>query len=233
MDTKSNGQDAWRTNDWVIQALQLSDDMANFTSISGGPQHGSWWDKTTSKFADWPLEQFERADFRIVPNCHIRKSAYISPGCVIMPSFLDVGVHIGERTTVDTWASLGACSQIGSNVHLSGGVGVGGSLGAAPTIIEDHCFIGARSEIKSGVWVGEGAVVSMGVLIDESTPIIKRDTDEQWTGYIPPYSVVVPGTIPIKSDKHDLELSRYCAVVIKVVDARTRGKVEINDLLRG
>src|SRR5579883_788195 len=196
----------------------------------------SWWDKVPSKFAGWGAEEHRAAAFRSVPNCVVRRSAYVAPGVVLMPSFVNLGAYVDGGTMVDTWVTVGSCAQIGKNVHLSGGVGIGGvlePLQARPTIIEDGCFIGARSEIVEGVIVGEGSVVSMGTFISASTKIIDRATGAVHTGYVPPYSVVVSGNLPGKPlPNGEPGPSLYCAVIVKTVDARTRAKTSINELLR-
>ena len=197
---------------------------------SGGPQGGGWWDKVDSKFVGWDENQWQAAGFRAVPNCVVRKSAYIAPGVVLMPSFANLGAYVDEGTMVDTWATVGSCAQIGKNVHLSGGVGIGGVLEpmqAGPTIIEDNCFIGARSEVVEGVIVREGSVLGMGVFIGQSTKIVDRATGEVMYGEVPPYSVVVSGSMPSTNG-----VNLYCAVIVKRVDERTRSKTGINDLLR-
>jgi 2,3,4,5-tetrahydropyridine-2,6-dicarboxylate N-succinyltransferase len=204
--------------------------------ISGGPGGASWWDKVPSKFLGWGAEEHAAAGFRSVPNAVVRKSAYIAPGVILMPSFVNLGAYVGEGTMVDTWATVGSCAQIGKNVHLSGGVGIGGvlePLQANPTIIEDGCFIGARSEVVEGVVVGEGAVLAMGTFISASTKIIDRATGALHIGHVPPYSVVVPGALPGKPLPDGTPgPSLYCAVIVKTVDAQTRSKTAINELLR-
>ncbi len=221
----------WHVNQWAKKAVLLGFRLKDMAQQAGGPQGGSWWDKVDSKFAGWGDAEWKAAGFRAVPNCIVRKSAYIAPGVVLMPSFVNLGAHVDSGTMVDTWATVGSCAQIGKNVHLSGGVGIGGVLEpvqAAPTIIEDNCFIGARSEVVEGVIVEEGAVISMGVYIGASTKIYHRETGEIFYGRVPAGAVVVPGNLPAKDGSHSL----YCAVIIKQVDARTRGKVGINELLR-
>ena len=198
---------------------------------SGGPQNSAWWDKGDNKFLNWTKVEWEKAGFRAVPNCIVRNSAYIAPGVVLMPSFVNLGAYVDEGSMVDTWATVGSCAQIGKNVHLSGGVGIGGVLEpmqASPTIIEDDCFIGARSEVVEGCIVRKGAVIGMGVFIGKSTKIVVRETNEIIYGEIPPYSVVVPGSLPSKNGGPNL----YCAVIVKQVDEKTRSKTSINDLLR-
>ena len=197
---------------------------------SGGPQGHSWWDKVDSKFKGWGAEDFQAAGFRAVTNAVVRKSAYIAKGVVLMQSFVNLGAHVGEGTMVDTWATVGSCAQIGKHVHLSGGVGIGGVLEpmqAGPTIIEDNCFIGARSEVVEGCIIREGSVLGMGVYIGQSTKIVDRETGEVFYGEVPPYSVVVSGSMPSKNG-----INLYCAVIVKRVDERTRSKTGINELLR-
>ena len=230
------GADGWVVNQWLKKAVLLSFRLNEMQRISGGPNQSSWYDKVESKFHGWEREHFEKAGFRAVPNCTVRYSAFIGKGVVLMPSFVNLGAYVDEGTMVDTWATVGSCAQIGKNVHLSGGVGIGGvlePLQAGPTIIEDNCFIGARSEVVEGVVVEEGAVLSMGVFISASTKIIDRTTGEVFVGRVPAYSVVVPGTMPGKplpggSPGPNLA----CAVIVKRVDAQTRSKTSINDLLR-
>ena len=206
------------------------------TAIPGGPGGAAWWDKVPSKFDGWSAVEFGVAGFRAVPNCVVRRSAYIAPNVVLMPSFVNLGAYVDSGTMVDTWSTVGSCAQIGKNVHLSGGVGIGGvlePLQANPTIIEDDCFIGARSEVVEGVVVGRGAVIAMGTFISASTKIIDRNTGTVYQGYVPPYSVVVSGNMPGKPLPDGTPgPSLYCAVIVKIVDARTREKTAINDLLR-
>ncbi len=221
---------SWHVNQWAKKAVLLGFRIKDMEIHSGGAQGGGWWDKVDSKFAGWDESNWREAGFRAVPNCVVRKSAYIAPGVVLMPSFVNLGAHVGEGTMVDTWATVGSCAQIGKNVHLSGGVGIGGVLEpmqAGPTIIEDHCFIGARSEVVEGCIVREGAVLGMGVYIGQSTKIVDRETGEVMYGEVPPYSVVVSGSLPTKNN-----MSLYCAVIVKRVDERTRSKTAINELLR-
>ena len=221
----------WHVNQWAKKAVLLGFRIKDMELQSGGPQGSSWWDKVDSKFAGWGEAEYKAAGFRSVPNAIVRKSAYVAPGVVLMPSFVNLGAYVDEGTMVDTWATVGSCAQIGKNVHLSGGVGIGGVLEpmqANPTIIGDNCFIGARSEIVEGVIVGEGCVVAMGVFITQSTKIVYRDTGEVIRGHIPPYSVVVPGALPGKDGGPGLA----CAVIVKTVDAQTREKTGINELLR-
>ena len=204
--------------------------------IPGGPGGASWWDKLPSKFSGWDAARFEAAGFRAVPNCIVRRSAYIAPNVILMPCFVNLGAYVDSGTMVDTWVTVGSCAQIGKNCHLSGGVGIGGvlePLQAGPVIIEDNCFIGARSEIVEGVVVGEGSVISMGVFITQSTKIIDRATGEIHMGKVPPYSVVVSGSLPGKPLPDGAPgPSLYCAVIIKTVDEKTRSKTSLNELLR-
>jgi 2,3,4,5-tetrahydropyridine-2-carboxylate N-succinyltransferase len=209
--------------------------------MAGGPAGpgtgaSSWWDKVPSKFKDWGEEEFRAAGFRAVPNCVVRRSAYVAAGVVLMPSFVNLGAYVDSGSMVDTWATVGSCAQIGKDVHLSGGVGIGGvlePLQAGPVIIEDNCFIGARSEVVEGVVIEEGSVLSMGVFISASTKIIDRETGEIHIGRVPAYSVVVPGSLPGKPlPDGSPGPSLYCAVIVKRVDAQTRSKTSINDLLR-
>jgi 2,3,4,5-tetrahydropyridine-2,6-dicarboxylate N-succinyltransferase len=227
---------AWRVNQWLKKAVLLSFRLNDMEVIGGGPGEATWWDKVPSKFAGWGENRFKAAGFRAVPNCVVRRGAYIAPGVVLMPSFVNLGAYVDENTMVDTWATVGSCAQIGKNVHLSGGVGIGGvlePLQANPTIIEDNCFIGARSEVVEGVVVGEGSVLSMGVFIGASTKIVDRATGEVFQGRVPPYSVVVSGTLPGRNlPDGSPGPSLYCAVIVKRVDAQTRSKTSINELLR-
>jgi 2,3,4,5-tetrahydropyridine-2-carboxylate N-succinyltransferase len=204
--------------------------------ISGGPGGAFWWDKVASKFEGMEDAAFAEAGFRAVPGAIVRHSAYIAPGAVLMPSFVNVGAHVGANSMVDTWATVGSCAQVGPNVHLSGGVGIGGvlePLQANPTIIEADCFIGARSEVVEGVIVGEGSVLAMGVFLSASTKIIDRETGAVHMGYVPPYSVVVPGALPGRSlPDGSSGPGLACAVIVKTVDAKTRAKTSLNDLLR-
>ncbi len=220
----------WHVNQWAKKAVLLGFRLKDMEQQDGGPQGGGWWDKVDSKFAGWGDNQWKAAGFRAVPTCVVRKSAYIAPGVVLMPSFVNLGAYVDSGTMVDTWATVGSCAQIGKNVHLSGGVGIGGVLEpmqAGPTIIEDNCFIGARSEVVEGCIVREGSVLGMGVFIGQSTKIVDRETGEVFMGEVPPYSVVVAGSMPTKNN-----LSLYCAVIVKRVDERTRSKTGINELLR-
>jgi 2,3,4,5-tetrahydropyridine-2-carboxylate N-succinyltransferase len=221
---------AWKVNQWAKKAVLLGFRLKDMAQQSGGPQGGGWWDKVDSKFAGWGDNQWKAAGFRAVPTCVVRKSAFIARGVVLMPSFVNLGAYVDEGTMVDTWATVGSCAQIGKNVHLSGGVGIGGVLEpmqAGPTIIEDNCFIGARSEVVEGVIVREGSVLGMGVFIGQSTKIVDRETGEVMYGEVPAGSVVVAGSMPSKGGVH-----LYCAVIVKKVDAKTRSKTSINELLR-
>ena len=226
----------WVTHQWLKKAVLLSFRLNDMELIKGGPGTSKWWDKVPSKFEGWTAKDFKAGGFRAVPNCVVRKSAYIAPGAILMPSFVNLGAYVDTGTMVDTWVTVGSCAQIGKNVHLSGGVGIGGVLEpmqAGPTIIEDNCFIGARSEVVEGVIVGEGSVIAMGVFISASTKVINRMTGEIHTGYVPPYSVVVSGNLPGKPmPGQNWGPSTYCAVIVKTVDAQTRSKTAINELLR-
>jgi 2,3,4,5-tetrahydropyridine-2-carboxylate N-succinyltransferase len=225
----------WASRQWAKQAILLSFRLnPNRVMRAGalGDGIGPWWDKVPSKFDGWDAAQFEAAGFRAVPGAIARRGAYIAPGVVLMPSFVNIGAYVDTGTMVDTWTTVGSCAQIGKNVHLSGGVGIGGvlePLQANPTIIEDDCFVGARSEVAEGMIVRQGAVISMGVYLNASTPIIDRKTGEVHRGEVPAYSVVVSGSRP---DPHGVGPSPYCAVIMKTVDARTRAKTSINELLR-
>ncbi|HYY83079.1 MAG TPA: 2,3,4,5-tetrahydropyridine-2,6-dicarboxylate N-succinyltransferase [Beijerinckiaceae bacterium] len=231
---KTGGE--WQVHQWLKKAVLLSFRLNDMGIVKGGPGNAVWWDKVPSKFDNWSETEFKAAGFRAVPNCTVRRGAYIAPGVVLMPSFVNLGAYVDEGTMVDTWATVGSCAQIGKNVHLSGGVGIGGvlePLQASPTIIEDNCFIGARSEVVEGVIVGEGSVLSMGVFISASTKIVDRDTGEVFVGRVPPYSVVVPGSLPGKPLPNGTPgPSLSCAVIVKRVDAQTRAKTGINELLR-
>ena len=228
--------DGWVTHQWLKKAVLLSFRLNDNVLMSGGPAGSAWWDKVPSKFEDWGAEEFSKAGFRAVPNCTVRRGAYIAPNAILMPSFVNIGGYVDTGTMVDTWVTVGSCAQIGKNVHLSGGVGIGGVLEpvqAGPTIIEDNCFIGARSEVVEGVVVGEGSVISMGVFIGQSTKVIDRETGEVFMGRVPPYSVVVSGSMPGKPlPDGTMGPSLYCAVIVKRVDAKTRAKTGINELLR-
>ena len=227
---------AWRVNQWLKKAVLLSFRLNDMGLIEGGPGGASWWDKVPSKFDGWNENRFREAGFRAVPGAIVRHSAYIARNVVLMPSFVNLGAYVGESTMVDTWVTVGSCAQIGKNVHISGGVGIGGvlePLQAGPVIIEDNCFIGARSEVVEGVVVGEGSVISMGVFIGASTKIVNRNTGEIHIGKVPPYSVVVSGSLPGKPLPNGQPgPSLYCAVIVKQVDQQTRSKTSINDLLR-
>ncbi|MBX8812864.1 2,3,4,5-tetrahydropyridine-2,6-dicarboxylate N-succinyltransferase [Ochrobactrum sp. MR34] len=226
----------WTVNQWLKKAVLLSFRLNPMDIIKGGPGASVWWDKVASKFDGWSADEFTQAGFRAVPNCVVRHSAYIAPNAILMPSFVNLGAYVGEGTMVDTWATVGSCAQIGKNVHLSGGVGIGGvlePLQAEPTIIEDNCFIGARSEVVEGCIIREGSVLGMGVYIGKSTKIVDRATGEVFYGEVPPYSVVVAGTMPGKPlPNGEAGPSLYCAVIVKRVDEKTRSKTSINDLLR-
>tara|TARA_B100000614_G_scaffold75863_1_gene67765 strand:+ start:43 stop:870 length:828 start_codon:yes stop_codon:yes gene_type:complete len=227
-EKKASGE--WAVNQWTKKAVLLSFRLREMELQKGGPQNSTWWDKVDSKFKDWDETEWKKKNFRAVPNTVVRASAFIGENVVLMPSFVNLGAYVDSGTMVDTWATVGSCAQIGKNVHLSGGVGIGGVLEpmqASPTIIEDNCFIGARSEIVEGCIVREGAVVGMGVFIGKSTKIFNRETGETTYGEIPPYSVVVSGSIPSKGG-----VNLYCAVIVKQVDEKTRSKTSINDLLR-
>ena len=233
-EKQSDGK--WQVNQWLKKAVLLSFRLNDMTPIPGGPGGANWWDKVPSKFEGWGENRFRAAGFRAVPGSIVRRSAYIAPNVVLMPSFVNLGAYVGEGTMVDTWATVGSCAQIGKHVHLSGGVGIGGvlePLQAGPVIIEDNCFIGARSEVVEGVIVREGSVLSMGVFISASTKIVDRETGEIFIGEVPAYSVVVPGAMPGKPMKNGQPgPSLYCAVIVKRVDAQTRSKTSINELLR-
>ena len=227
-EKKASGE--WVVSQWTKKAVLLSFRLREMELQKGGPQNSTWWDKVDSKFKDWGENEWRQKNFRAVPNTVVRASAFIGENVVLMPSFINLGAYVDSGTMVDTWATVGSCAQIGKNVHLSGGVGIGGVLEpmqASPTIIEDNCFIGARSEIVEGCIVREGAVVGMGVFIGKSTKIYNRETGETTYGEIPPYSVVVSGSIPSKGG-----VNLYCAVIVKQVDEKTRSKTSINDLLR-
>jgi 2,3,4,5-tetrahydropyridine-2-carboxylate N-succinyltransferase len=226
----------WRVNQWLKKAVLLSFRLNDMSQIPGGPGHAVWWDKVPSKFDHWDDARFRAAGFRAVPGCVVRRSAYIAPGVVLMPSFVNLGAYVDQGTMVDTWATVGSCAQIGKNCHISGGAGIGGvlePLQASPVIIEDNCFIGARSEVAEGVIVREGSVLSMGVFIGASTKIIDRESGATLQGEVPAYSVVVPGTIAGKPNKTgEPAPNLYCAVIVKRVDEKTRAKTSINELLR-
>jgi 2,3,4,5-tetrahydropyridine-2-carboxylate N-succinyltransferase len=226
---KASGE--WRVNQWLKKAVLLSFRLNDMTEIPGAPGGAVWWDKVDSKFKGWGANRFRAAGFRAVPGSVVRHSAFIAKGAVLMPCFVNVGAHVGEGTMIDTWATVGSCAQIGKNCHISGGAGIGGvlePLQANPVIIEDNCFVGARSEVAEGVIVGEGSVLAMGVFLGASTKIIDRASGEVHYGRVPPYSVIVPGSAPGTSGGPAL----YCAVIVKRVDERTRAKTSINELLR-
>lgn len=231
---KHNGE--WTVNQWLKKAVLLSFRLNDMMTISGGAGGGDWWDKVPSKFAHWTEQDFRNGGFRAVPGCVVRRSAYVAPGVVLMPCFLNLGAYVDSGTMVDTWATVGSCAQIGKNVHISGGAGIGGvlePLQAGPVVIEDNCFIGARAEVAEGVIVGEGSVLSMGVYIGQSTKIVDRATGEVHMGRVPPYSVVVSGAMPGKPlPNGEPGPSLYCAVIVKHVDEKTRAKTSINELLR-
>lgn len=226
----------WRVHQWLKKAVLLSFRLSDMGPIEGGPGGATWWDKVPSKFDGWGENRFRAAGFRSVPGAIVRRGAYIAPNVVLMPSFVNLGAHVGENTMVDTWATVGSCAQIGRNVHLSGGVGIGGvlePLQANPTVIEDDCFIGARSEVVEGVIVETGSVLSMGVFLSATTKIVDRASGEIHVGRVPAYSVVVPGALPGRPlPDGSPGPSLYCAVIVKRVDAQTRAKTSINDLLR-
>jgi 2,3,4,5-tetrahydropyridine-2,6-dicarboxylate N-succinyltransferase len=226
----------WRVNQWLKRAVLLSFRLNDMTVIPGGPGKSVWWDKVASKFDGWTDARFREAGFRAVPNCVVRRSAYIAPGVVLMPSFVNLGAYVDQGTMIDTWATVGSCAQIGKNCHISGGTGIGGvlePLQAGPVIIEDNCFVGARSEVAEGVILREGSVLSMGVFLGASTKIIDRETGDIFQGEVPAYSVVVPGTMPGRPMPDGLAgPGLSCAVIVKRVDERTRSKTSINELLR-
>lgn len=227
-EPRENGE--WHVNQWAKKAVLLSFRLSDMTMIEGSNGNASWWDKVPNKWAGWGENQWKAAGFRAVPGSIVRRSAYIAPGVVLMPSFVNIGAYVGEGSMVDGWATVGSCAQIGKHVHLSGGVGIGGVLEpmqAGPTIIEDNCFIGARSEVVEGCIVREGSVLGMGVFIGKSTKIVDRETGEVMYGEVPPYSVVVAGSMPSKNG-----VNLYAAIIVKRVDERTRSKTSINDLLR-
>ncbi|MED5545026.1 2,3,4,5-tetrahydropyridine-2,6-dicarboxylate N-succinyltransferase [Novosphingobium decolorationis] len=231
-----DGEGGWKVNQWLKKAVLLSFRLNDNAPMEYGSAGAPAFDKVPLKFTGWTEADFKDAGIRVVPGAVVRRSAHIAKGVVLMPSFTNLGAYVGEGTMVDTWATVGSCAQIGKNVHISGGVGIGGvlePLQAGPVIIEDNCFIGARSEVAEGVRVGEGAVLSMGVYLGASTKIVNRATGEVHVGYVPPYSVVVPGTLPGKPLPDGTPgPSLYCAVIVKTVDAQTRSKTGINDLLR-
>jgi 2,3,4,5-tetrahydropyridine-2,6-dicarboxylate N-succinyltransferase len=226
----------WTVHQWLKKAVLLSFRLNDMTVIPGGPGGANWWDKVPSKFEGWGENRFREAGFRAVPGCVVRRSAYIAPGVVLMPCFVNLGAHVDRGTMVDTWATVGSCAQVGKNCHISGGAGIGGvlePLQAGPVVIEDDCFVGARAEVAEGVVVGQGSVLSMGVYIGASTKIVDRATGEVFQGRVPPYSVVVSGTLPGKPlPDGSPGPGLYCAVIVKRVDAGTRAKTSINELLR-
>ena len=223
----------WIINQWVKKSILLYFRINNMKLISNSPGNSNWWDKIDSKFSDMGNEEFKNAGFRAVPGSIVRKGSFVDSGCVLMPSFINIGAYVGSGTMVDTWATIGSCAQIGANCHISGGAGIGGvlePLQANPVIIEDNCFIGARSEVAEGVIVREGSVLSMGVYLSASTPIVDRETGKVIRGEVPPYSVIIPGTFSPNNDSSKPSL--YCAVIVKIVDEKTRSKTSINELLR-
>jgi len=226
----------WQTHQWLKKAVLLSFQLNDSELVVGTSGRGNWFDKVPGKFVGWDDRHFQEAGFRAVPDCVVRRSAYIAPKVVLMPCFVNVGAYVGEGTMIDTWSTVGSCAQIGKNCHISGGVGLGGvlePLQANPTIIEDNCFIGARSEVAEGVIVGEGSVLSMGVFLGASTKIVDRSTGEIFMGRVPPYSVVVPGTLPGKKlPNGETGPALACAVIVKRADAKTRAKTSVNELLR-
>ena len=227
---------SWRVSQWLKKAVLLSFRLNDMSEIPGGPGHAVWWDKVPSKFDHWDEKRFRAAGFRAVPGSVVRHSAYIAPGVVLMPCFVNLGAYVDQGSMIDTWATVGSCAQIGKNCHISGGAGIGGvlePLQAGPVIIEDNCFIGARSEVAEGVIVREGSVLSMGVFLGASTKIIDRETGATLQGEVPAYSVVVPGTMAGKrSNSGEAAPNLYCAVIVKRVDEKTRAKTSINELLR-
>ncbi|WP_031554683.1 2,3,4,5-tetrahydropyridine-2,6-dicarboxylate N-succinyltransferase [Parvularcula oceani] len=226
------GADGWTVHQWLKKAVLLSFRLTPNGLIPGGPGDGAWFDKVPSKFEGWGEAEYRGAGFRAVPPCAVRRGSYVAPGAVLMPSYVNIGAYVGKGTMVDTWATIGSCAQIGADCHISGGVGIGGvlePLQANPTIIEDGCFIGARSEVAEGVIVREGAVLAMGVFLGASTKIVNRSTGEVSYGEVPPRAVVVPGTLPAGNGGPSLA----CAVIVKQVDERTRAKTSVNELLRG
>lgn len=235
---KENGK--WKVNEWIKKAILLSFRLNNMKLMTGGPSFADescgWYDKVDSKFLGWTQADFKQAGFRAVPGCFVRHGSYVAPDVVLMPSFINLGAYVDSGTMVDTWATIGSCAQIGKNCHISGGTGIGGvlePLQADPVIIEDNCFIGARSEIAEGVIVEEGSVIAMGVFISASTKIIDRESGEVFQGRVPSYSVVVPGSIPGKKrEDGTASPSLYAAVIVKRVDEKTRAKTSINELLR-
>ena len=229
---EKNGNE-WIINQWVKKSILLYFRINDMKLISNSPGNTNWWDKIDSKFSGMGDQEFKNAGFRAVPGSIVRKGSFVDSGCVLMPSFINIGAYVGSGTMVDTWATIGSCAQIGANCHISGGAGIGGvlePLQANPVIIEDNCFIGARSEVAEGVIVREGSVLSMGVYLSSSTPIVNRETGEVIRGEVPPYSVIIPGTFSPNNDNSKPSL--YCAVIVKIVDEKTRSKTSINELLR-
>ena len=230
------GATGWKVNQWLKKAVLLSFRLNDNQMIPGGPGGSCYWDKVPVKFAGMTEADFRTAGFRALPGSVVRRSAYIAPGVILLPSFVNVGAYVDSGTMIDTWATVGSCAQIGKNCHISGGAGIGGvlePLQADPVIIEDNCFIGARAEVAEGVHVGEGSVLSMGVYLGASTTIIDRSTGEKMFGKVPPYSVIVSGAMPGKPlPNGEPGPSLYCAVIVKRVDAKTRSKTSINELLR-
>ena len=229
---EKNGNE-WIINQWVKKSILLYFRINDMKLISNSPGNTNWWDKIDSKFTGMGDQEFKDAGFRAVPGSIVRKGSFVDSGCVLMPSFINIGAYVGSGTMVDTWATIGSCAQIGANCHISGGAGIGGvlePLQANPVIIEDNCFIGARSEVAEGVIVREGSVLSMGVYLSSSTPIVNRETGEVIRGEVPPYSVIIPGTFSPNNDSSKPSL--YCAVIVKIVDEKTRSKTSINELLR-
>ena len=223
--------DEWTVRQWLKKAVLLSFRLNPNHLIANGPGDGGWWDKVPSKFDGWDGDDFKRAGFRAVPPCAVRRGSFIAPSAVLMPSYVNIGAYVGEGTMIDTWATVGSCAQIGANCHISGGVGIGGvlePLQANPVIIEDNCFVGARSEVAEGVIIREGSVLSMGVYLGASTKIVDRESGEIYYGEAPPYSVIVPGSLNSANGKTSL----YCAVIVKKVDEKTRAKTSVNELLR-
>ena len=233
---EKQADNSWRVNQWLKKAVLLSFRLNDMAVVGGGPGKATWWDKVPSKFDGWSEDRFRAAGFRAVPGCVVRRSAYIAPNVVLMPSFVNLGAYVDESTMIDTWSTVGSCAQIGKRVHISGGVGIGGvlePLQAEPVIVEDDCFIGARSEVAEGVIVRKGAVLAMGVFLGASTQIIDRDSGKVYIGEVPEYAVVVPGSRParpLKDGSPGPALS--CAVIVKTVDEQTRSKTSINELLR-
>jgi 2,3,4,5-tetrahydropyridine-2-carboxylate N-succinyltransferase len=227
----------WKVNDWLKKAVLLSFRLYDNVEINGGPSGTNWWDKVPSKFVGWRAEDWQKAGFRAVPGSVVRRGAFVDKGAVLMPSFVNIGAYVGEGTMIDAWATVGSCAQVGKNCHISGGAGIGGvlePLQASPTIIEDGCFVGARAEVVEGVIVRKGCVLGMGVFIGQSTKIVDRETGMVMYGEVPPYSVVVAGSMPsLRGERDSVSgLHLYCAVIVKTVDEQTRKKTGINELLR-